>query len=173
MASFFTIPNILSSLRIPLALLFFFSENILVRATVLILAMISDSLDGIIARYFRQESFLGTILDPITDKFFVLVALAVFLQEKALFWPQAAAFLSRDIALLLFVLFLFYKRSMGSHRIRAILCGKISTALQFFTLLALTFQWPIPEAIYLIFVLLGISSLAELYFFDYKGSAKK
>ena len=71
-----TIPNILSLLRLPLALVFILNESAIVRALIIVAAGVSDGIDGWLARKLRQDSGAGQIVDPITDKLFVLVALA-------------------------------------------------------------------------------------------------
>lgn len=164
----FTTPNILSLLRGPLALLFFFCDSTVMRVSALLIAMASDALDGFLARYNGQESRLGTLLDPIMDKFFVLLTLCALISEQALSWPQAMTFLSRDIALLLFAAILLCTGQLRRHNVRAIWCGKISTALQFSLLLVLTLQHNVSSYFYASFVLLGFCSLLELYLIDYR-----
>lgn len=67
----FTIPNLLSVLRMGLAPLFIISvlDGKPLRALILFLvAGATDSLDGFIARRANQQSLLGAYLDPIADK---------------------------------------------------------------------------------------------------------
>ncbi len=100
-----TLPNLLSLLRVPLACLFF-QDNPFYRAIAIILAMVTDAMDGYLARKYKQTSALGTLLDPITDKLFVFVALFIFLQEDRLSIWQAAAFMCRDLSVLIFSIYL-------------------------------------------------------------------
>lgn len=157
----FTVPNILSLLRIPLAFLFL-DQSLVVRSIAIVCGGLTDGLDGYIARRYRQSSKLGTLLDPITDKFFVLFLLAVLIFENSLSVWQAAAFLSRDIAVALFGVYLFGTGQLHQYKIRAIWFGKIMTTLQFIVLLALTFKWPLPYWVYGVFVALGVLSMVEL-----------
>lgn len=68
----FTIPNILSFLRIgmiPVIIwLYLVKEKFFWAGCMLILSGITDTLDGIIARHFNMISDLGKALDPIADK---------------------------------------------------------------------------------------------------------
>lgn len=68
----FTIPNILSMLRIamiPLIVwLYHFKEEYLLSAGVLIISGVTDVVDGIIARKCGMVSNLGKALDPVADK---------------------------------------------------------------------------------------------------------
>ncbi|MBA3816200.1 MAG: CDP-alcohol phosphatidyltransferase family protein [Parachlamydiaceae bacterium] len=158
-----TVPNLITLLRLPLALVFL-QENIFYRALALVMAMISDALDGYIARRYGETSRLGTLLDPLMDKFFVLFVLGIFYFEQRLQLWEASTMLSRDFAIILFGLYLFATKALGKYQFRAILCGKITTLLQFSVLLALTFQITIPWIFYLSFIFLGLLALCELYF---------
>lgn len=155
------LPNFLSFLRIPLALAFF-QKDPAIRVTAILLAMATDFFDGLLARKLKLESRLGTILDPIGDKCFVVIALIAFYQENSLSLLEFACMLSRDIAVLLFGFYLLMTNRWSAFRIKAILTGKIATAIQLFTLLALTLGYAIPAIVYLALLVLGIGSFAEL-----------
>lgn len=157
-----TFPNFLSLLRIPLALLFF-QDNAVYRGVAVILAMLTDCFDGYLARKFQQISRVGTWLDPLTDKLFVLVALGVLLQEQRLQLWQAAAFIGRDFAVLVFGIYLTISQRITDYQVRAIWWGKITTALQFFILLFLIFYGPIPSYYYALFIACGLLALRELF----------
>ncbi|MBQ7916265.1 MAG: CDP-alcohol phosphatidyltransferase family protein [Firmicutes bacterium] len=67
----FTIPNILSMVRILLIPVFvdlYFKEKALLAGVVLVLSGLTDTLDGYIARRFNLITNLGKVLDPIADK---------------------------------------------------------------------------------------------------------
>lgn len=75
----FTIPNILSMLRIVLIIplvVFFINKNYVAAISCVVLSGLSDMFDGMIARRFNQITKLGKILDPIADKL-TLVAVIV------------------------------------------------------------------------------------------------
>jgi CDP-diacylglycerol---glycerol-3-phosphate 3-phosphatidyltransferase len=157
-----TFPTIITLLRFPLALAFF-QENPVYRAAAIILAMISDSLDGYLARRYQQTSRLGTILDPLADKLFVLCALGILLYEHRLAPWEALTMLSRDFALLIFGFYLSCKNTLKDYQFRAIWCGKVMTALQFVVLFGLIFHVKFPPFVYIVFVLIGASAFVELY----------
>ncbi len=75
-----TLANVLTSARFVLIPLFGFlwwrgqGEQALV---VFLIAVLTDILDGFIARYFNQFSRLGAILDPAADKLLLLVGFIV------------------------------------------------------------------------------------------------
>lgn len=161
----FTLSNFLSFLRGPLAFLFLL-DSPFYRALAILLAMITDNLDGYFARKYRNTSQFGAFLDPLMDKFFVFFAVIVFISEGNLQIQEAFSLISRDFAVLIFGIYLALRRTWGDFQFRSIWSGKITTTLQFFVLLGLTFHIPIPFYIYWAFVILGVLALFELYFIE-------
>lgn len=159
-----TIPNFLSFLRIPLAFAFL-QDDLLLRILALLGAAFSDFLDGFLARRYNMRSRIGTTLDPMSDKFFVIFVLAILFREERLNLWEAASMLCRDFAVTLFGLYLILAREWDGYCFRAIWCGKIATTCQFAVLLMLTLHYPLPSETYAIFILLGGLALVELYLF--------
>lgn len=157
-----TIPNIISLIRFPLALLFL-QNNPFYRTLAILLAMFSDGLDGYIARKYNLKSAFGVLLDPLMDKFFVLFCLGIFISEDKLTLWEAAAFICRDFSVLFFGIYLALRGHLSSYRFRSIWCGKLTTFLQFSVLLALTLDLAIPSFAFTIFIVLGLLALVELY----------
>lgn len=164
---FLTLPNLLSILRLPLAFLFL-QSNPYLRVLVVIAAMLTDFLDGFLARKYNLRSRVGTTLDPMTDKFFVIFVLGILYQEGQIALWEAASMLCRDLAVMLFGLYLVLVREWDDYQFRAIWCGKIATTLQFFVLIALALHYPVYQGIYLLFIVLGAMALFELYFTERK-----
>ena len=83
----FPIANVLTFARIvmiPLVIaLFFYGEpgGKPAAAVVFILAALTDSLDGYLARRLGQTSALGAFLDPVADKLMVAIALILLVSE--------------------------------------------------------------------------------------------
>lgn len=157
-----TLPNIITLLRFPLALAFL-QDNTFYRALAIVLAMLSDGLDGYIARRYGKISRFGTFIDPVADKLFVLLALGVLLSEKRLLPWEAATMLCRDFSVLIFGGYLAFKGNLGKYQFRAIWCGKLMTALQFFVLFGLVFHLSFPPFVYFLFIIIGMAALVELY----------
>lgn len=157
----FNPPNSLSFLRAPLALLFII-EHTTLRTLVILLAMLTDCIDGYLARRYRYTSRFGAILDPMMDKFFVYVALTVLFHESRITLWAIAAMLSRDFALLIYMLYLRIKGHWAVFVFRAIRWGKITTAAQFCVLIALVIRFSFPPVFYLSFVLFGVLAFFEL-----------
>ncbi len=158
----YNISNFLSLLRAPLAFLFIIDQPYL-RFVVVLLAMATDFLDGYLARRWKMTSQVGAILDPVTDKLFVIIAASVMIQEGKLEIWQALTMLSRDFAVLLFGFYLFTIGAWQSFKIQSIWTGKITTTLQFFVLLSLIFNLHIPIYAFIIFIALGMIAFIELY----------
>lgn len=167
----FTPSNFLSLIR-GFLVIFFLTENVYYRSLAIVLAMVTDILDGFIARRWNYTSRLGTILDPIMDKFFVLFAIGIFIYEQRMQPWEALCMISRDIAILLFGLYLIIIGAWSKFKFQAIWTGKISTTIQFFILLALTYKRIVPEYVYIICVALGILALFELIFISSRLQSK-
>lgn len=157
-----TLSNGLSFSRAPLALLFL-QENSSLRLLAILLAMITDSIDGYLARRSRSSSRLGAILDPAMDKFFVYFALAIFSFEDRIGAWEIAAMLSRDFFLCLYALFMFATGRWRSIVFRAIRWGKATTALQFLVLIGLTLKFSFSWVIFGAFVAMGWLAFLELF----------
>lgn len=153
--------NGLTFLRGPLAL-FFIVENLYVRLSVIAAAMITDAIDGYLARRYKCVSRFGAALDPLMDKFFVLTVLIVFFNEGRLSLWQIGMLLSRDIFLCFFGIYLFANGLWKAYHFRSVFSSKVTTALQFSLLIFLTFSFQVPTSFYSIFVLLGFCVFLEL-----------
>ncbi len=154
-------PNSLSLLRAPLALLFII-DNSLLRVSVVALAMLTDCIDGYLARRYRYTSRFGAVLDPIMDKIFVYIALYVLMIENQIELWQTGTMLMRDFSLVLFLLYLALKGSLKRCKMQAIRWGKITTAAQFCVLAAIPLKIPFPSFLYLFFILFGFLAFVEL-----------
>jgi CDP-diacylglycerol---glycerol-3-phosphate 3-phosphatidyltransferase len=157
-----TLSNTLSFLRAPLAFLFL-QESASLRILAIVLAMITDSIDGYLARRSQSSSRFGAILDPTMDKFFVYFALSVLFLEGRVNLPQTLALLSRDFSLCLYGAVMLITRRWKTIQLQAIRWGKVTTAFQFLVLIAIvggiSFPWPI----YALFVIMGYFAFIELY----------
>jgi CDP-diacylglycerol---glycerol-3-phosphate 3-phosphatidyltransferase len=157
-----TLPNLITLMRFPLALAFL-QDNVVWRITALTLAMLSDALDGYIARRFGKISRLGTFLDPFADKLFVIFVLGIFLAENRLAPWEAATMLCRDFSVIIFGFYLAWKGTLNEYQFRAIWCGKVTTCIQFAVLFGLALRVSIPSQVFIFFIILGLLALIELY----------
>jgi CDP-diacylglycerol--glycerol-3-phosphate 3-phosphatidyltransferase len=163
-----TASNSLSFVRAPLAFLFL-QENSTLRILAVVLAMITDSIDGYLARRSQSVSRFGAILDPVMDKFFVYFAMTVLFSEDKMGQWETAAMLSRDFFLCLYGLLITAAGRWKTLVFRAIKWGKVTTALQFIVLIGLVLGVTFPWYIYASFIVMG--GLAFLELFQVKTSA--
>ncbi len=156
-----TISNGLSIIRMPLAFIFL-SQNIYLRIIAIVLAMITDSIDGYFARKYKSASRFGAFLDPAMDKFFVYFILVVFLIENQIQLWQAFSMISRDFALIIFGVYLWFTKKWANYEIKAVRWGKVTTALQFCVLIGLTLKSNFSWYVYVLFIIMGVLALREL-----------
>ena len=82
------IPNILTFSRIlsiPLLIVFFYLPyrwSLYLCTLIFVVAMLTDWLDGYLARRFKQQSALGTFLDPVADKLVISTALVLIVGRE-------------------------------------------------------------------------------------------
>lgn len=131
------IPNAMSLLRVGLAIAFPFLPQSW-RLAALIVAALSEWLDGRLSRRWQVESTFGRMLDPVADKLFVGVMLATYIVEDALLIWVAGLIILRDltVAVACLLILLFGERD-ELRRMKPRWPGKITTAFQFAFLLSL------------------------------------
>jgi CDP-diacylglycerol--glycerol-3-phosphate 3-phosphatidyltransferase/cardiolipin synthase len=151
------IPNALSFLRLPLAVLFIVTDSAPVRALIIVLAAITDGLDGWLARRLGQQTGAGQLVDPITDKLFVLVAMATMTARDELQPWMVVLLLARDI----YTSFAFFIiKAMGWRvRFKARFIGKAVTVLQFSALMAALLR---PDLLVILVIAVLIASLIAI-----------
>jgi CDP-diacylglycerol--glycerol-3-phosphate 3-phosphatidyltransferase len=154
-------PNSLSLLRAPLAFLFL-SENTTLRNLSVLVALISDCVDGYLARKYKYTSKLGAVLDPLMDKFFVFFVLAVFIMEGKLLVWQSVLMISRDLFLCIFAIYLLINQSWQRFEIRSVRWGKITTGLQFSIIFMLINHYTPFQQVYWAFLMMGFFVFLEL-----------
>ena len=129
-----TIPNLLTILRVlltPVLVIFLLQDRLIAALVVFIVAGITDGLDGLIARLYRQKSRLGAFLDPLADKL-LLATTYVLLAVKNLVpsWLTVIV-LSRDVLILLGIFVLFMQDL--PFEIRPTIASKLTTCSQILT----------------------------------------
>jgi cardiolipin synthase len=97
-----TLANQLTVLRIlliPVFVLLLVYDWRIYALLVFLLTCLSDCLDGYIARTWRQQTTLGTFLDPIADKLLMVTTFATLALLKALPVPLTILLIARDVLL--------------------------------------------------------------------------
>ena len=132
-APLFKAPDILTAIRIPLAVAFLVFDSPVVRWSVVLIAAFSDVVDGIWARR-TGGSRAGAVLDPVADKLFMVAAFVVVLRSGVLSLVELIGVLIRDITAAVAFLTTLVLRKPATLPARA--GGKVVTVLQGLTLVA-------------------------------------
>jgi len=150
---FLTVPNLMSIGRIFLLIPLFYylqkgpQDNGNFWALVVMgAALVSDMIDGLIARWFHVETDWGRVLDPLADKIW-LGALAVFLALPSRANPLPvwflAAVLVRDVLIVAGSFYVYRRRGLV---VTSNYAGKLTMFVIACTLISYTLNWVPPVA---------------------------
>ena len=98
-----TIPNVLSMLRlalVPLFLVLIVRGDYVAALIVLVIASFTDLLDGYLARRLGQVTRLGQLLDPAADRLYIFAALVGLAANDLVPWWIVIVIVARDVFLL-------------------------------------------------------------------------
>jgi cardiolipin synthase len=164
-------PNVLTILRIiliPVFIICLLYGRLFIALIIFVGAGITDGLDGLIARVYRQRTPTGEYLDPIADKLMLMsafIALAVLGMIPR--WLMVIV-IARDVIIVLGILIL----RLTSHRvaIKPIFIGKAATFFQIATIVwalltpySLFLKSVFPYIIWVTAVLTCITGLHYIY----------
>jgi cardiolipin synthase (CMP-forming) len=126
-----TVPNQITFLR--LGFLPFFLISIHYRRyglalVLLMIAAVTDGLDGLLARSLNQRTALGAYLDPIADKLLLSSSFVILALNRNISWWLATLVLSRDVLILTTAAVILLV--VGFRTFPPSIFGKITTALQ-------------------------------------------
>ncbi len=165
MKSIINIPNLITFSRIvlliPYFILLYFYNNWICQFTaliILIIAGITDFLDGFIARKLNVETDFGKFFDPLADKIFiisVLIGIMYFFHDLIPLW-MVILLLIRELTISDFRLFSY----SSNKNFRTVNFAKIKTALLFVTIIISNLIIIIES--YLINIK-GINSIVSIY----------
>jgi cardiolipin synthase len=131
------LPNLLTALRI-LLIPFFIGlllyDRYLEGAIVFCCAGITDLLDGVLARRLKSFTRLGAFLDPLADKLLSVSSFVTLAVKGPIPIWFVVIVISRDLMISLGTLILYL--SGGTLDIAPSILGKVTTFLQFLTILA-------------------------------------
>lgn len=130
----FNLPNSLTALRLilaPIFMILLLNNKYVAAFVVVLIASITDFLDGQIAKRFNMQTNLGRILDPIADKILIFFAILALLIKFSFPLWIGIIILSRDIIILLGGLLFFHKKKQ--EFLVPNIFGKVSTLFQLTT----------------------------------------
>ena len=149
-----SIPNYLTLFRILLTPVFFITlvsytpeKEVLrlVALAIFVIAALTDALDGLLARFLKQRTALGQMLDPLADKILLVSAYIGLLFVTTLpFRPPlwiTITIIFRDLILL----FGFFTLNFAAVKIEVQpnIWGKLTTVSQMLLLCFVLLEWPI------------------------------
>jgi cardiolipin synthase (CMP-forming) len=119
-------------------------EQYVAALAVLVVAGISDGLDGLLAKTFDWRTRLGGLLDPAADKFLLVSVFVALMYARLVPVPVAAVVIGRDLVIVGGAL--CYQWLIAPLQGEPEAFSKINTASQlalvFFTLTHAAFAWP-------------------------------
>jgi cardiolipin synthase len=136
------LPNVLTISRfvlIPVYLFVFFEGSSKVAFFILLLAGLTDILDGYLARSRKQVTPIGSMLDPLADKTMMIAVILSLLFTYRIPWQAAAAMFIRDAGMIIGSAFFHFR---GKKTVPANVMGKITTVLYYIAILFIVFDFP-------------------------------
>ncbi len=136
MNTLFTIPNLLSILRMCFTFLFVHSllnDKITKSILFLSICILTDFLDGFFARVFKQKTKIGVLLDPLADKVLVISTLIVLMVKNYLPWWFFSIIIIRETLVIAGWIVTYQHTPQSFPKPRFL--GKVSIALLMITLI--------------------------------------
>lgn len=142
-----TVPNQITLLRLgflPVFLILISYEEYKWALLVLVVAGLSDAIDGLLARQLNQKSALGAYLDPIADKLLLSSSFIILAFKHKLAWWLTIIVLSRDVMILIVAVVILL--ISGYRPFPPSIYGKLTTAFQILLVFAVVLWSAYPLA---------------------------
>lgn len=137
MFSVLNLPNFITLLRIgaiPVFLILLVDERYTEALIVFILAGITDSLDGLLARWLDARTTLGAFIDPLADKLLLVSSFVILAFLGDISRWLAVLVIMRDVIILIGYSVLFFVTGHAIE-VRPTIIGKASTFFQLLTVI--------------------------------------
>jgi len=131
-----TVPNLVSLSRLPMVAGIVVLVDSPLRYVLFALVVLSDGIDGWLARRLDQETELGALLDPALDKLTALALVVALFPETGLPVAYLVLFFARD-AFVLSLAPLVPLYGFDTSKVRARVPGKVVTNVQFLAIVAM------------------------------------
>jgi CDP-diacylglycerol--glycerol-3-phosphate 3-phosphatidyltransferase len=155
-----TVSNIITGSRLamlPFIVYFLATNQRIIAFIIMLISLLSDAIDGLVARILHQESKLGEFLDPVCDKISLAVIVITLLLINAIpFWGVIIIVL-RDILILIGSFVLLKNKAVI---FRSNILGKITGAIFAVIILAFTLNL---QNIGTIFLYLSIPAIISTF----------
>jgi cardiolipin synthase len=166
-----TVPNQITLLRLgflPFFLILISYEQYRWALLVLMIAGLSDGIDGLLARKLNQRSALGAYLDPIADKLLLSSSFIILAFKQKLAWWLTIIVLSRDVLILMVAVVILL--ISGYRPFPPSIYGKLTTAAQillvFMVVLSAAYPHPAFTAVnrFLIYAVTGLTVFSAFHY---------
>jgi cardiolipin synthase len=141
-----TVPNQITLLRLgflPFFLILISYERYKWALLVLVVAGLSDGIDGLLARSLNQRSSLGAYLDPIADKLLLSSSFIILAFKKQIAWWLTIIVFSRDILILVVAVVILL--ISGYRPFPPSIYGKTTTAFKIIIVFTVVFSAAYPS----------------------------
>lgn len=156
------LPSLVSLTRVPLAAVFpFVVDRPLIALAVLFAAGASDVLDGWLARRTGRVTATGAVVDPLTDKLFVLTVATSLVVTRKLSLGDVLWLSTRELGEAPLVVWALVSARLRHVRVEAPMAnvtGKLATALQFTTVMFAIVGAPFTETLVVVTAICGVAA---------------
>ncbi len=156
------LPNLLTLFRfllIPVYVVIFALDHVIWAFFVVVLAGVTDILDGHLARKRGQITPLGEMLDPLADKCLMITVIISLLFSRMIPWEAALAMFLRDAGMIVGSAFFHFR---GKRTVPANGMGKLTTVLFYIAILLIFFQ--VPLAIPFLWIVIAFSFMTSIVY---------
>ena len=163
------LPNTLTLFRlvlIPVYLWAFYgttSPHKVAALLILLLAGLTDILDGYIARSRGLQTQAGQLLDPLADKLMMVAVLFSLIESQRVSWILAGLLVLRDAVMIVGATFYYFQ---GKRAVpKANRWGKTTTVFYYLTICSIILAWPNTEfGVYLLWFTVILSYVTTLLY---------
>ena len=162
------VPNLLTLSRfalIPLFLVLYRNDHPIAALCIVLLAGLTDILDGYIARRSGQVTTVGVMLDPLADKLMMLAVVMALLFGGKIPWSAGAVMAFREVGMIASSAFFHFR---GYKTVPAIGLGKATTVVYYVAVLLLFLD--VPGGVALLWVAIAMSFVTTgIYFIKFRS----
>lgn len=162
------VPNMLTMSRfalIPLFLYLYLDDYRIAALTIVLLAGLTDILDGYLARRNGQITLTGMMLDPLADKLMMLAVIVALLIGRVLPWEAVAVMAFREIGMIASSAFFHFR---GFKTVPANRLGKATTVVYYAAIVLLFVHEESGVAV--LWLGIGLSYVASaIYFLKFRN----
>ncbi len=160
-------PNFLTFLRIllvPFIIFFYINKYYIIASIFFILAIITDLIDGLMARKYNKETKLGAFIDPLADKI-LFISLAILFYDYIWTWLfMSLIFIEISLIFVRIIKIIFYKNNKKSSiNIKANIAGKMKSLSEVIGIMILFFYCNNNYLVIIANIILSLALLLSLF----------